>query len=44
MAFIMVLLPEGLDSWVKLMEADSRDSAERNKLAIEQPKSMSGQA
>ena len=44
MAFIMVLLPEGLDSWAKLMEADSRESAERNKLAIEQPKSMSGQA
>jgi len=44
MAFIMVLLPEGLDSWAKLMEADSRESTERNKLAIEQPKSMSGQA
>jgi hypothetical protein len=44
MAFIMVLLPEGLDSWAKLMEADSRESAERNKLAIEQPKSMSGQS
>jgi hypothetical protein len=44
MAFIMVLFPEGLDSWTKLMEADSRESAGRDKLAIKQPKSMSRQA
>jgi hypothetical protein len=40
----MVLFPEGLDSWTKLMEADSRESAGRDKLAIKQPKSMSRQA